>query len=133
MDPCSAESVLTAAVSAVFGYRPSEDPDQRAAFRSARTVMDPVFAQRAEPAALVWAPVSVTQWQRWRTDATTIAVFVRVTGDDHPADTATTVSRVLAVALEPRNEALIRWEVYAQATRATAGSAWLLSGMEVVS
>ncbi|MEV6140492.1 hypothetical protein AB0L63_31520 [Nocardia sp. NPDC051990] len=133
VDPCSAESVLAAAVTTVFGYWPSEHPDQRVAFRAARLLMDSAFAQRAEPAALVWAPVSATQWQQWRNDATTIAASARVTSDDHPADTATTASRVLAVELEPRNQPPIRWAVYAHATRTTTGSAWLLSGMEVLS
>lgn len=131
VDPCSAEAVLAAAVTAVFGYRPSEHPDQRAAFRAARPLMDPGFAQRAEPAALVWAPVSATQWQQWRADATALAVSARVTSDDHPADTPKTASRVLAVELEARNQPPIRWAVYAHATRTTAGSAWLLSGLEV--
>ncbi|WP_067473528.1 hypothetical protein [Nocardia amamiensis] len=133
VDPCSADAVLTAAVTTVFGYRPSEHPDQRAAFRAARPLMDPGFAQRAEPAALVWAPVSATQWQQWRTDAATIAASARVTSDDHPADTVTTAHRVLAVALEARNQPPIRWAVYAHATRTTAESAWLLTGLEVLS
>ncbi|MBF6339752.1 hypothetical protein IU450_28255 [Nocardia abscessus] len=131
VDPCSAEAVLTAAVTAVFGYRPSEHLDQRGAFRVARPLMDSGFAQRAQPAALVWAPVSAMQWHQWRTDATTLAASARVTSDDHPADTATAVSRVLAVELEPSNQPPVRWAVYAHATRTTAGSAWLLSGLEV--
>ncbi|MGO4613027.1 hypothetical protein AB4305_03625 [Nocardia sp. 2YAB30] len=132
VDPCSAEAVLTAAVTAAFSYRPSGHADQRVSFRAARPLMDPRFAARAESAALVWAPVSATQWQQWRTDDVTITVSARVTRDDHPTDTATTASRVLAIDFEPSNQPQIRWAVYGHATRTTAASAWLLSGMEVL-
>ncbi|WP_406279381.1 hypothetical protein OH799_11885 [Nocardia sp. NBC_00881] len=130
--PCSVEAVMTAAVTTVFSYRPSEHADQRVAFRAARSLMDPRFADRAESAALVWAPVSADQWQQWRSDAVSIAASARVTSDDHPTDTATTASRVVAVGLEPGNQPPIMWTVYARATRTTAASAWLLSGMEVL-
>ncbi|MER7450387.1 hypothetical protein ABTW96_08870 [Nocardia beijingensis] len=133
MNPCSIEQVLAAAVEAVFGYHPSEQADQRAAWRAARALLDPGFAERAEPAVLVWAPVTATQWQQWRTDATTLTTTARVTSDDHPADTATSAHRVLAVQLQPTGQPPIRWAVYAHATRTTAGSAWLLSGLEVTS
>jgi hypothetical protein len=133
VDPCSPEQVLTAAVAAVFDYRPSEQADQRATLRAARPLLDPGFAERAEPAALVWAPVTAEQWQQWRATATTITTTARVTGDDHPADTATTAQRVLVVELQPTGQPPIRWAVYAHATRTTAGSAWLVSGLEVTS
>ncbi|WP_327119000.1 hypothetical protein OHB12_12135 [Nocardia sp. NBC_01730] len=128
VDPCSAAAVLTAAVTTMFSYRPIEHADQRAAFRAASLLMASRFADRAEPAALVWAPVCAEQWQQWRSDATTITTSARVTSDDHP----TTASRVMAVEIEPSNQPPIRWAVYAHATRTTAASAWLLSGMEVL-
>ncbi|WP_327116498.1 hypothetical protein OHB12_04760 [Nocardia sp. NBC_01730] len=133
VDACTADATLTAAVHAVFSYRPGEQGDQRAAFRAARPLMDPRFAERAEPAALVWAPVSVTQWQQWRTDAVTITAVARVTSDDHSADTATSASRVLAVELASSDQSAIGFSVYAHATRTSAGAAWLLSGLEVLS
>ncbi|WP_157227966.1 hypothetical protein [Nocardia asiatica] len=131
VDPCSPAQVMTAAVTVVFGYRPSEQVDQRAALRAARALLDPGFAERAEPAAVVWAPVTTAQWQQWRTDATTITTTARVTSDDHPADTATSVHRVLAVELQPTGQLPIRWAVYAYTTRTSDRSAWLLSGLEV--
>ncbi|MEU7765049.1 hypothetical protein AB0B25_07995 [Nocardia sp. NPDC049190] len=133
VDSCSVEAVLTVAVSAVFSYRPSDSADQRGSFRAARPLMDSRFAEHAEYAALVWAPVSATQWQQWRTNVTTITAAARVTSDDHPADTATAASRVLAIELEPSDQPPISWAVYTRATRANAASAWLLSGMEVLS
>lgn len=132
VDPCSVDAVLIAAVSAVFGYRPSEHADARVAFRAARALMDPGFAERAESAAVVWAPVSAAQWQQWRSAATTITTTVRVSSDDHPTDTATAASRVLGVELQPGDQSPIRWAVYAHATRTTAGAVWVLSGMEVL-
>ncbi|MFR9769365.1 hypothetical protein [Nocardia sp. SC052] len=133
VDPCSPEQVLTAAVAAVFGYRPSEQADQRATLRAARPLLDSGFAERAEPAALVWSPVNAEQWQQWRATATTITTTARVTGDDHPADTATTAHRVLAIELQPTGQPPIRWTVYARTTRTTDRSGWLLSGLEVAS
>ncbi|WP_329410767.1 hypothetical protein OG563_00325 [Nocardia vinacea] len=132
VDPCSAEAVLAATVSTVFGYRPSEQTDARVAFRAARVLMDPGFAERAESASLVWAPVSPTQWQQWRGSATAITTSAHITSDDHPTDTATTASRVLGVDLQPGDQPPIRWAVYAHATRTTAGSAWVLSGLGVL-
>ncbi|MGQ4618988.1 hypothetical protein [Nocardia sp. R7R-8] len=131
VDPCAAEQVLTAAVAAVFGYRPSEQLDQRAALQAARALLDAGFADRAEPAALVWAPVSAAQWQQWRAEATTLTTTAWVTSDDHPADTAISAHRVLAVALQPAGQPPLRWAVYATAARGSDRAAWLLSGLEV--
>ncbi|MFF0528699.1 hypothetical protein ACFYT3_09930 [Nocardia amikacinitolerans] len=131
LDPCSAEPVLTAAVSTVFGYRPRQHADPRAAFRAASALMDPRFAEQAEPAALVWAPITIERFQHWQHDGVELTTTVRITADDHPPDTATNASRVLAVTLQPENQADIEFAVYAHARRASASSAWLLSGMEV--
>ncbi|WP_433709701.1 hypothetical protein ACQP2U_24890 [Nocardia sp. CA-084685] len=133
VDPCSVDAVLTAAVTAVFSYRPSEHTDARVTFRAARALMDPRFAERAESAALVWAPLSATQWQQWHTTATPIIASAGVSSDDHPTDTATTADRVLAVDLQPGDLPPISWAVYAHATRTTAASGWVLSGLEVFS
>lgn len=132
MDPCSAEAVLAAAVGTVFSYRPHEHADPRAAFRAAHPLMDSRFAQEAEPSALVWVPISGKRWQQWLSDSTEITTSVRVTSDDHPPDAAHHAVRVLAVDLHPARQAPIRFAVYARAHRASASSAWLLSGMEVV-
>ncbi|MEU2258110.1 hypothetical protein ABZ540_33610 [Nocardia xishanensis] len=117
-------------MSTIFGYRPREHADPRAAFRAAYLLLDPRFAQAAEPVALVWAPITAECWQRWQQEGIEIATTVRVTSDDHPIDTATTVDRVLVVELEPVDHTRIEFAVYAHAQRVSAGSAWLLSGME---
>ncbi|WP_280443414.1 hypothetical protein [Nocardia brasiliensis] len=132
VDRCSAESVLSTAITTIFGYSPREQADQRIAFRTARELMTPGFAQQGEPAALVWAPITVAQWQQWRVGGIEIAAAVRLTRDDHPPDTATTAHRVLAVQLQPGDQASIRFAVYARAIRATTTAAWRLSGLEVI-
>ncbi|MFF3224090.1 hypothetical protein ACFYV7_14960 [Nocardia suismassiliense] len=132
IDVCSAESVLLAAVRTIFGYLPSEQPDQRAAFRAARDLIDPAFAQQGEASALVWAPVSAPQWQQWRRDGIEITTLVRLTEDDHPPDTPTTAARVLSVQLHPAEPPSIELAVYARAHRTTTTAAWQLAGLEVI-
>ncbi|WP_338760822.1 hypothetical protein V7968_32480 [Nocardia vulneris] len=132
VDRCSAESVLSTAITTIFSYSPREQADQRIAFRTARELMTPGFAQQGEHSALVWAPITVAQWQRWRADGIEIAAAVRLTRDDHPPDTATTAHRVLAVQLQPSDEPSLVFAVYARATRATTTAAWRLSGLEVI-
>ncbi|MFI6041947.1 hypothetical protein ACIA8C_09950 [Nocardia sp. NPDC051321] len=131
-DLCSAEAVLLAAVETIFEYRPSEQPDQRAAFRAARDLIEPVFAEQGEPSALVWAPINAQQWQQWRRDGIEITTLVRLTRDDHPPDTPTMAARVLAVDIRPADQAPIALTVYARAARTTTASAWQLGGLEVI-
>ncbi|MEV0027915.1 hypothetical protein [Nocardia sp. NPDC050793] len=118
-------------MSTIFGYRPREHADQRTAFRSAYPLLDPRFAQTAEPAALVWAPITAEQFQRWQRDDIELTTRVRIIEDDHLPDTATTADRVLAVAIEPVGQQRIGFAVYANARRVSASSAWLLTGMQV--
>ncbi|WP_280453493.1 hypothetical protein [Nocardia cyriacigeorgica] len=131
VEACSAEAVLVAAVTAVFEYRPSEQRDQRAAFRSARPLMTREFATRAEQAALAWAPITTSDWQHWATHATPITTTVRVAGDDHPPDTPTSAQRVLAVELQPAGEPGIGFAVYVHATRTDHEEGWLLADLGV--
>ncbi|MBF6125540.1 hypothetical protein [Nocardia brasiliensis] len=131
VDRCSAESVLRAAITTIFSYRPHEQPDQQVAFGFARELMTPSFAHQAQPAALVWAPITTEQWQHWRADGIAITAAVRLTRDDHPPDTATSTHRVLSVQLQPGDEPFVVFGVYARATRASTTASWLLAGLEV--
>ncbi|WP_280202532.1 hypothetical protein [Nocardia cyriacigeorgica] len=131
VDACSAEVVLVAATRAIFDYRPSEQRDQRSAFRSARPLMTGEFATRAEQAAVAWAPITTSDWQNWATHATPITTTVRVSGDDHPPDTPTSAQRVLAVELHPDGQARIGFAVYAHATRVDHEKDWLLADLGV--
>lgn len=130
IDPCSAEAVVQGAVAAVFDYRPADDTDPHAAFSRARPLLRDRFAAEAAPAAAVWAPITTSQWQRWRDHQTQITTTVEVTADDHPTDTAATADRVLAVHLQPAQEPTVTFTVYASATRIPGGP-WLLSGLGV--
>ncbi|WP_249643847.1 hypothetical protein [Nocardia sputi] len=130
IDPCSAEAVLQAAVAAIFDYRPAGDTGPRAAFTRARPLLHDRFATEAEPAAAAWATITTSQWQRWRNQQTPITTNVLVTSDDHPADTAATADRVLAVRIHSAQEPAVAFTVYAGATRISGGP-WLLSGLGV--
>lgn len=130
IDPCSAPAVLQAAVAAIFDYRPAGDRGPRAAFTRARPLLQDRFATEAEPAAGAWAPITTGQWQRWRDQQMPISTNVMVTGDDHPADSAATADRVLAVRMHPAQEPAVVFTVYASATRISGGP-WLLSGLGV--
>lgn len=131
VDPCEGEGVLEAAVAAIFRYEPGTQADARTAFGTATPLLSAEFAERAESAALVFAPITATTWQQWRASAVTVATTVRVSRDDHPRDTATTVARVLAVELRPSDGSAMDFAVYAHASRASSSGAWLLSEMEV--
>ncbi|MFD4407571.1 hypothetical protein ACFWPH_32880 [Nocardia sp. NPDC058499] len=130
IDPCSAEDVLHAAVTAIFDYRPAEDPDPRAAFVRARPLLQARLAAQAEHAAGVWAPITTSQWHRWRQQQVPVTARATVTGDDHPADTNETVDRVLAVSLSVGDTPVAEFAVYASAER-DVGGPWLLSGLGV--
>ncbi|MBB5916861.1 hypothetical protein BJY24_005773 [Nocardia transvalensis] len=132
VDGCSPDAVLAAATATIFGYRPVDDPDQRAAFRRATPLLDPDYARLGEPAATVLAPVTAEVWQQWAAAGVTVATAVEVTDEDHPPDTGTHAARVLTVTLEPGDlGAPIRLVVRARAVRATPGAGWRLSALEV--
>ncbi|MEU1950822.1 hypothetical protein [Nocardia rhamnosiphila] len=130
IDPCSAEAVLHAAVAAIFDYQPAGDTGPRAAFTRARPLLQDRFATEAEPVAAVWAPITTSQWQRWRDQSVPVTTNVHVTGDDHPAGTAATADRVLAVRIQPAQGPAVAFTVYASATHISGGP-WLLSGLGV--
>lgn len=132
VDACSAESVMTAALTTAFSYRPAEQITAHAAFDTAAPLMDSTFAARAEPAAAVLAPITPVMWQRWAEHGVTVTASVRVTGDEHPPDTATDAARVLAVTQRPSdNSPPIEFTVYARAGRSGPGKAWRITQLEV--
>ncbi|MFI9508592.1 hypothetical protein [Nocardia sp. NPDC052566] len=131
-DLCSVEQVLRAAIERIFAYQPSHHVDQRVAFGAALALMDPEFAAAAEPAAPAVSPITRHLWQQWATDGVTVHARARVTADDHPVDTSTHASRVLAVSLTPSDGAVIAFTVYATVTRSLPSAPWLMSGMRVL-
>ncbi|MFI6956631.1 hypothetical protein ACIBJI_24590 [Nocardia sp. NPDC050408] len=133
VDPCSGEAVLSAAISAVFTYQPEIQADQRVAFQHAKPLLAAEFAAAGESAAPVLTPITAATWQQWRTQSVTVAATARTTRDDHPPDTATSMSRVLAVDLHPSDASpAMGFAVYAHATRSGLSSPWLVAGLEVI-
>ncbi|MFC8529191.1 hypothetical protein [Nocardia sp. NPDC057227] len=131
VDPCAPEQVLTTAIRAIFDYRPAEQPDPRFAFIAAAPLLDPGLIESGREASLVWAPVTTGQWQRWRTENTTLVTTVDIERDDHPPDTETEVNRVLAVTVTPVGQASLVFAVYALTARPRAGAGWQLAGLGV--
>ncbi|WP_157978717.1 MULTISPECIES: hypothetical protein [Nocardia] len=133
VDPCDGEAVLTAGLAAVFGYRPVEQADQRDTAAAARPLLTPRLAELAETSAATWGPVTATVWQRWREERTPVHTNVRVSQDDHPPDTATTLARVAVVELDATGAAPTVFPVYATVSRTGPATGWLLSGLRVLS
>ncbi|WP_216917951.1 hypothetical protein [Nocardia noduli] len=130
-DPCDGEAVVTAALAAVFDYRPGEQADQRDAARTARPLLTPALAQQAESSAQAWGPVTAAQWQRWRADHTPVHTSVTVSRDDHPPDTVTAFARVAVVEIEAPDTTPITFPVYATLSRTAPTTGWFLSGLRV--
>ncbi len=100
--PCSAVDVLHGAVRTLYRLDPAGGLDPRVVFEAARPLMSGQFAVTAGPGVSMWSPITVTEWQTWVDDHLTVTSDVKVTADDHPADTATSTARVLAVHLTPK-------------------------------
>ncbi|MGF6885947.1 hypothetical protein ABIA39_007540 [Nocardia sp. GAS34] len=133
VNACSAPAVMAAATGAVFSYKPREQASPRAAFEAAEVLMDTDFATRAAPAAAVLAPITSATWQQWAVRDVTVTAEVQATRDDHPADTALTAARVLAVTQHPSDtSAPIAFTVYARAGRPNPLAAWRITGLEVM-
>lgn len=131
VDPCDPVQVLTAALTAVFGYRPDVQADPRDALDTARALLDDRFAAGSASSALVWSPVTTAVWQRWRSERVPVVTTARVLPDDHPPDTGTRVARVVSVDIAAPVADPEVFAVYATATRAGSSMAWRLSGLQV--
>ncbi|WP_043661443.1 hypothetical protein [Nocardia thailandica] len=86
----------------LYRLDPAGGLDPRVVFEAARPLMSGQFAVTAGPGVSMWSPITVTEWQTWVDDHLTVTSDVKVTADDHPADTATSTARVLAVHLTPK-------------------------------
>ncbi|MCC3318312.1 hypothetical protein [Nocardia africana] len=136
VDPCSADSVTSAALQTMFTYRPAEGLDPRRAFEAATPLLDPEFARSGAPAAIALVPVTADMWERWRDLHVTVTATARPTADDHPADTASRAARVVTVSMHPSDSTpALRLVVFAVAHRTQTGNGarWLLSNVQVAS
>ncbi|MBF6176044.1 hypothetical protein [Nocardia blacklockiae] len=118
----------------IFTYRPSAEPDQRIAFGRAAPLLEADYARRTAAVAVALAPVTAMLWQQWAAAGVTVTATARVTGDDHPADSATRAARVVAVALVPDDHgASLPLTLYTHLRRPNAAAAWRISALEVMS
>ncbi|MFB8004885.1 hypothetical protein [Nocardia sp. NPDC056000] len=132
VDPCSASAVAVAAIERVFTYHPSDEADQRSAFRAAIPLMTAELVARGENTAPVLAPITSAHWQRWRESGVVVTATARLADDDHPADTDRDVARVASVALHPSDGAEpLLLTVYVRATRPSSSARWRMSALEV--
>ncbi|MFB7718224.1 hypothetical protein [Nocardia sp. NPDC056100] len=132
VDPCSAPAVALAVIERVFTYRPSDETDQRSAFRAAIPLMAAELVARGENAAPVLAPITSAQWQRWRESGVVVTATARLAADDHPTDTDRDLARVAGVALHTADGTeSVQLTVYLRATRPSSSARWLISALEV--
>lgn len=133
INPCLPEPVMTAAAQRVFSYEPATQESTANSFQAAGPLLDPTYAGEVGASASMLAPVTGATWARWKADGDTVTATAQVTSDEHPADTATSAMRVVAViqhVIGPNGKPAdddINTTVYMTATRASAASPWLVS------
>ncbi|MFD4351553.1 hypothetical protein ACFWPX_03290 [Nocardia sp. NPDC058518] len=130
--PCSASDVLRAAVTTLYQLDPVVGMDARSMFEAARPLIRAAYSTDTRIGASLWSPITVALWQDWVEHHIPLRTEVRLTGDDHPPDTATSSSRILTVTLTPAERTPIVFSVYARSTRHAAERAWLLAEIQVV-
>ncbi|MCZ4277400.1 hypothetical protein [Rhodococcoides yunnanense] len=135
-DLCDPEAVMTAALSAMYSYHPATQTQKGVDIGSAATLLDPGYLDRLGVSYSALAPVTGNTWEQWKADEATVAATAVVASDDHPADTDTTVARVVAVHQSVHDndgtetEQLPPLAIYTTATR-TASGGWAVSGVNV--
>ncbi|MCX4098428.1 hypothetical protein [Nocardia sp. alder85J] len=131
IDSCSAPAVLLAAANAVFSARPSEQ-SPRDAVQSAAALVAPGYLRALEDAAAILWPVTGATWAQWATADVRVRGRARISADDHPADTASSISRVLVIAEDLSTGAgPAPFPVHMQAARTGPGGSWLVDMVEV--
>ncbi|MEU4413322.1 hypothetical protein [Nocardia salmonicida] len=130
--PCSASDVLRAAVTTLYQLDPVVGLDARSMFEATRPLMRAAYSTDTRVGTSLWSPITVASWQDWVEHHVPLRTEVRLTGDDHPPDTATSSSRVLTVTLTPAERTPIAFSVYARSTRQGPERAWLLAEMLVL-
>ncbi|MCX4098417.1 hypothetical protein [Nocardia sp. alder85J] len=99
----------------------------------AAPLFEPAYRHRVGDLVAGWWPVAGVVWVRWAATGMQVIADVQVTAEEHPADTASSVSRVLAVTLHPSGgESLIRFGTDMRAVRAGVGGSWLVDSLEVL-
>lgn len=98
-DPAhSAEAVITTALTRLFTWFPDREADTRPAFDRAKPLLGPPLGAAAGPGA----PLSRSiEWGHWAAEKITVVAHVQIVSDEHPPDTASSVSRVVKVTQQP--------------------------------
>ncbi|MBF6064694.1 hypothetical protein IU500_24665 [Nocardia terpenica] len=131
IDPCSPDAVLIAATDAIFNSQPDRQYDSAESFYAAASLVAPGYLQRIGASAIAWTPIPTATWARWSSQRISVTAAARITADDHPADTRSQSSRVIAVTQHPGDEPPRAFTVYAQATRDGSNRPWLVTNLEV--
>ncbi|QII09308.1 hypothetical protein BH93_27450 (plasmid) [Rhodococcoides fascians A25f] len=135
-DLCDPESVMTTAVSVLYSYHPATQPQKGVDIDSAATLLDPGYISRLGVSYSALAPVTGNTWEQWKAERSTVTADAAIGSDDHPADTDTTVSRVVTVTQTVHDaagdpvSALPTMAVYTSVTRTGQGG-WAVSGVSV--
>ncbi|WP_037140506.1 hypothetical protein [Rhodococcoides fascians] len=135
-DLCDPEAVMTAALSALYSYHPATQTQKGVDIDSAATLLDPAYLSRLGVSYSALAPVTGNTWEQWKAENATVTATAVVASDDHPADTDSTVARVVAVhqsvtgADGTETEQLPPLAIYTTTTR-TASGGWAVSGVNV--
>ena len=101
-------------------------------FEATRPLMRAAYSADTRVGASLWSPITPAVWQDWVDYHVPLRTEVRLTGDEHPPDTATSSSRVLSVTLTPAERTPIVFAVYARSTRQGSQRPWLLAEMQVL-
>jgi len=128
------DTILCAAATAVYSWRPGHDPDPGAGFlrAAAAALLNPDYVQQVGPTAPGLAQVTATTWQRWHDVNATVTATARIASDDHPPDTTDRHQRVVIVTqhiLAPNPEPDSTVTVYMTATRAGPQTGWQVAAM----
>lgn len=136
-DTCDVDAVLSTAAAALYSYRPAEQTQRGVNIASAPTLLNPTWVQSLGVSYSALAPITGTEWDRWRTERMRVDAAASVTSDDHPADTDTLARRVVAVRQSVVDAAgtklgeLAPLTLYMSATRANRLAGWFVSGITV--
>ena len=93
------QSVMVDGLTESFAWRPAEDSNGFAAIRRASTAWNNDYVRAQESRLTTLVPMSSRDWQTWGDNGQEFTADVSVTNEEHPADTATDVSRVVKIVL----------------------------------
>lgn len=89
--------VMRAGLAESFAWDPKTDSGQFDAFRRAQTIWNGEYLKTNEVKLTTLVPMSSKSWELWGEEGVTFAPRVNVLSDQHPPDTKTDVSRVVAI------------------------------------